>query len=374
MKKRLMDLGYSLIVITIISLIASCSDLVEDIVGDDNETIRISGMVIDENGIGVANVKVYTTPPTATAFTDSSGSYTIEGTAFGESARKSYTVHAERAGYQSSTTTIVIDAESDNIANLTIHRSVNGLVAQDMNGAPVETLTIGKNENSTTFVLTSTTPNNTFSFSSDKPWLTITPASGKIDDLTKKIIEVKADKSGLSDGLHTATIIGNGNTEDGVQLTVTVAKNVAPPKNVTPSTCTDNCGNGSMAIKTRGIKFDVPNCWLETNGTSTADVTCEFYVTRLTETAILEIGEGSEGTSVSVGGIVYSANGVYLGGQQASGDWVRQTLIKDVPMLAKAVFPGLPTDTWQLEAITFSLWEKPNSYFTVIFKDIPVSR
>lgn len=375
MKKRLMDLGYSLIVIAIISLIASCSDLVDDNTDDaaakGDESIRISGMVIDRNGLGVANVKVYTTPPTATAFTDSSGSYAIKGPSLEKSVGKSYTVHAERAGYKESSTTIIIGTAPDNIANLTIHRSVNGLVAQDSNGVPLETLVIGKNKDSATFVLTSTTPNNTFSFSSDKPWLTITPATGEIDEITKKFIEVKADKSELADGLHTATIIGNGNTQDGVQLTVTVAKNATPPQSVTPPPCTDNCGSGPMAIKTKGIKFDVPTCSLETNGTSTADVTCEFYITRLTTTAKLEFG----GASIYLGGIVYGNNSYYaLGGYRVSSEWVWSRLIKDVPMLAEVAISGLPTDTERLEAISLYFRDDDYGRFRVIFKDIPVSR
>ena len=381
MKKKLIDLAYSLIVVTIISLITSCGESGSGDAGDTtvkgDEGARISGMVIDENGLGVANVKVYTTPPTGTAFTDSSGSYTIKDSAFGESASKSYTVHAERAGYQSSSTTITIGATSDNIANLTIRRSVNGLVAQDSNGVALKTLTIGKDEDSTTFILTSTTPNNTFRFSADKDWLTITPVSGSIDEITAEIITVKADKSKLSDGVHTATIIGNGNTQDRVQLTVTVAKNATPPPctgtDNCPPPCTDKCKDTGPVVK-NGIKFDVPTCSLATDG----ELTCEFYITRLKKSAILEFGGGSKGTTVSAEGIVYKADyeGVYLGGQQAGlNNWTEQTLTKDVPMLAKAVFSGLPPDTKQLSVVTFAFSEGTyDSRFKVIFKDIPISK
>ena len=360
----------------VMSLIASCSDGSGD-TGDTtvkgDEGARISGKVIDENGLGVANVKVYTTPPTGSALTDSSGSYTIKDSAFGESQSKSYTVHAERAGYASSSTTINIGATSDNVANLSIRRSVNGLVAQDSNGVALETLTIGKDENSATFVLTSTTPANIFSFSSNKTWLTITPATGKIDDITKKFIEVRADKSGLADGLHTATIIGNGNTQDGVQLTVTVAKNTVV------GSSDDGGTNGVNPIEKpifpvveKDIKFSVPSCLLSAGG----KLTCKFFVTRLKTSAVLDFGGGSKGTTVSAGGIVYKADyeGVFLGGQQAGlNNWAEQTLTKDVPMLAKAVFSGLPDDTKSLSVVTFAFREGlVSSTFKVVFKDIPI--
>jgi len=361
----------------VMSLIASCSDGSGD-TGDTtvkgDEGARISGRVIDENGLGVKNVKVYTTPPTGDALTDSSGSYTIKDSAFGESTSKSYTVHAERAGYASSSTTITIGATSDNVANLTIRRSVNGLVAQDSNGVALKTLTIGKDEDSTTFILTSTTPNNTFRFSADKDWLTITPVSGSIDEITAEIITVKADKSKLSDGVHTATIIGNGNTQDGVRLTVTVAKNVVgdkDPAGVTP--IGDPRDQDQGPVEKNDIKFDVPTCSLATDG----ELTCEFYITRLKKSGDLNFGGGSKGTSVSAGGVVYEADhdgGAFLGGKQSGLGWVRQTLTKDVPMLAKAVFSGLPTDTKRLSVVTFAFYEGFNPKFKVIFKDIPVSK
>lgn len=186
----------------------------------------ISGQVIDESGLSVANVTIRTVPQTGQAITDSSGSYSLTDTAIGNGKETNYTVYAERAGYTSSNAAISLGAGTDNIANFTIIRSVNGLVAQDGHGVGISTLVIGKDESSTSFVLSSTTPNNTFQFSSNKDWLTVSPVSGQIDEKTRKFITVTADKSGLSDGEYNAIILGNGNTQDGIFLNIAVGNNV----------------------------------------------------------------------------------------------------------------------------------------------------
>lgn len=282
-------------------------------------TTSIYGQVTDESGLGISGVSVYTNPDDmGRATTDSSGNYTLSDN---EGEKTEYRVYAEKAGYTSSNSFVSVAIGSSNRVDLQLNSDGNGLVTTDNNGVETDGVKIDEDETTATFLLTGTTDNNTFSFSTTANWLSISPQSGQIDTKTTEIIEVSVNKSLLTNGTHTATIIGNGNTSQDARIGVVVGVSEKLPKgevvvdDKTGEVRIDDSDDTPDTTPLGTVSKEGFDIVLESCSYSSSELDCALSVTLTGSPTTLWLECGTFGTAlIDDAGAAYSADQAALGG------------------------------------------------------------